>query len=128
MRITALYAALGALLIVVLAVRVMLQRRTARVGIHDGGDHQLAKRIRAHANAVEYLPIALLLMLLLEANQTQPPVLHAIGIALIAGRILHAWGLSRTSAVSFGRAAGIALTLLAIVASAALLLWQYLLF
>jgi len=128
MRITSLYAALGALLLIVLAVRVMLQRRHARVGIHDGGDHVLAKRIRAHANATEYLPIGLLLLLLLEANQTQAWLLHVVGICLIAGRLLHAWGLSRSSAISVGRAAGIVLTLLAIVLAAVLLIWQYLLF
>lgn len=128
MRITSLYAALGALLLIVLAVRVIVQRRRARVGIHDGGDHVLAKRIRAHANATEYLPIGLLLLLLLEANQTQAWLLHVVGISLIAGRILHAWGLTRSSAVSVGRAAGIVLTLLAILLAAGLLIWQYLIF
>ncbi len=128
MRITSLYAALGALLLIVLSIRVMLQRRRARVGIHDGGDHVLAKRIRAHANATEYLPIGLLLLLLLEANQTQAWLLHLIGLCLIVGRILHAWGLSRSSVVSVGRAAGIALTLLSIALAACLLIWQYLLF
>lgn len=128
MRITSLYAALGALLLIVLSVRVMLQRRRARVGILDGGDHVLAKRIRAHANATEYLPIGLLLLLLLETSQTQAWLLHGIGLCLIVGRILHAWGLSRSSALSFGRAAGIVLTLLAIVLAALVLLWQYLLF
>lgn len=128
MRITSLYAALGALLLIVLSIRVVLQRRTARVGIHDGGDHTLAKRIRAHANATEYLPIGLLLLLLLESNQTQPWLLHLIGIGLIAGRVLHAWGLSRTSALSIGRGAGMVLTLLAILTAALLLIWQYLVF
>ena len=125
MRITGLYAALAALLVVVLALRVMLRRKSALIGIGDGGDHELAKRIRAHANAVEYLPIALILLLLLELNQTQPLLVHAFGITLLAGRVLHAAGLSRTSKVSIGRAVGIVLSILVLVAMAALLLWQY---
>ena len=50
----------------------------------------LARRIRAHANAAEYVPLALLLLLILELNQTQPMLLHVFGCVLIAGRILHA--------------------------------------
>ena len=57
MRITGLYVALGVLLVLMLAVRVSLRRRTARIGIGDGDDAELRKRIRAHGNAIEYLPI-----------------------------------------------------------------------
>ena len=126
MRITGLYAALAALLIIALAVRVMLRRTSAKIGIGDGGDHELHKRIRAHANAVEYLPIGLILLLLVELNQTQPVLVHVFGACLLLGRLLHALGLSKTSGVGAGRALGILLTLLAIVAMAVFLLWQYL--
>lgn len=124
MRITGIYAALCALLIIILAVRVMLRRREKRIGIEDGGDHELRKRIRVHANAVEYVPIALILLLVVELNQTQPMLIHAFGIALIVGRVLHAFGLSKTSKVSFGRAVGMLLSLLTIVGMAVFLLWQ----
>lgn len=126
MRITGLYAALAALLIMILAVRVMLRRTSARIGIGDGGDHELAKRVRVHANAVEYLPIGLILLLILELDQTTPMLVHAFGITLVLGRVLHAFGLSRTSKVSAGRALGTALSLLAIGAMAVLLLWRHL--
>lgn len=124
MRITGIYAALSALLVIVLTIRVVLRRREARIGIGDGGDHELAKRIRAHANAVEYLPLALLLLLIVELNQTLPLVVHVFGIMLVAGRLAHAFGLSRSSKVSAGRAVGTLLTLLAIIGMAVLLLWQ----
>ena len=124
MRITGIYAALAALLVLALAVRVMLRRMSARIGIGDGGDHELHKRIRAHANAIEYLPLGLILLLLVELNQTLPALVHAFGIALIVGRVLHAAGLSRSSATSAGRMLGIAATVLTIAAMAVLLLWQ----
>lgn len=126
MRITGLYAGIAALLVVVLAVRVMLRRRHTRTGIGDGGDHDLGKRIRAHANAIEYLPIGLLLLLIIELNQTQALLVHVFGISLLVGRALHAFGLSRSSGPSAGRMLGTALTLLAIMVMAALLVWQYL--
>ena len=125
MRITGLYAAIATLLVVVLMVRVMLHRRRAGVGIGDGGDHALGRGIRAHANAMESLPLALLLLLLLELNQTQPLWLHVFGIVLIVARIAHAFGLSRSSAYSTGRAIGTALTVLVMLVMAALLLWQW---
>jgi len=125
MHITGLYAALGALLIFVLALRVMRLRHKHRVGIGTGGEESLARAIRAHANAIEYLPIALLLLLILELNQIRPWIVHAFGIVLIVGRVLHAIGLSRHAGTSFGRFAGIALTMLVILLMALLLLWQY---
>lgn len=124
MRITGIYAAIAALLIVILAVRVTLRRRAVQVGIGNGGDALLARRIRAHANAAEYVPLALLLLLILELNQTQPMLLHLFGCVLIASRILHGFGLSTSPAVTPGRAIGIVLTWLVIAAMALLLIWQ----
>ncbi len=127
MRITGLYAALAALLVIFLAARVIRHRLSSGVGVGDGGDSDLIRRVRVHANAVETLPIGLLLLLLVELNQTQPVVVHLFGIVLIVGRVLHAWGLSRHSGSSPGRAIGMVLTLLAMLGMALLLLWQYVL-
>lgn len=124
MRITGLYAAILALIVVILAVRVTLRRRAVKVGIGNGGDAVLAQRIRVHANAVEYVPFALLLLLILELNQTQPLLIHVFGCLLIAGRVVHAYGLSHSAGVSPGRAFGMVLTWGTIAAMALLLIWQ----
>ena len=126
MRITGIYVALSALLIIILALRVILRRKSAGVGIGDGGDHELAKRIRAHANAVEYLPLGLILLLVLELDLTAPAIVHAFGITLVVARAMHAFGLSKTSKLSIGRALGIVLSMGAITAMAVLLLWRHL--
>ena len=125
MHISGLYAALGALLISVLALRVMQLRHKHHVGLGGGGEESLTCAIRAHANAVEYLPIALLLLLIVELNETRTWLLHVFGIVLMAGRVLHALGLSARSGYSFGRFAGTLLTVLVILAMALLLLWQF---
>ena len=124
MRITGLYAAIAALLIVVFAVRVTLRRRAISVGIGTGGDAILARRVRVHANAAEYLPLALILLLILELNQTQPLLLHVFGCLLIIGRLLHAWGLSSSPGLTPGRGIGMVLTWLTIAVMALLLIWQ----
>ena len=104
MRITGLYAAIAALMVVIFAIRVTLRRRAMQVGIGNGGDAVLAQRIRVHANAAEYLPLALLLLLILELNQTQRMLLHVFGCLLIIGRLLHAYGLSSSPGLTPGRA------------------------
>ena len=125
MKITGLYAALMALLIVILALRVVFYRRSAKIGLGDGNDPGLLKCIRVHGNATEYVPLYLLLMLILELNQTLPVLIHVFGIVLVVARLLHAWGVSRHSGVTAGRALGAGLTVLGMVLMALLLLWQF---
>ena len=125
MHITGIYAALATLLVLILAGRVSLRRGAVRVGLGTGGDEDLMRRIRAHANALENLPLALLLLLMLELNQTQPLLLHVFGCVLIVGRIAHAIGLSRSASESPGRLLGTVLTWGVMLVMALLLLWQW---
>ncbi|MGA9853037.1 MAG: MAPEG family protein [Gammaproteobacteria bacterium] len=123
--ITALYAGLLALLIVVLAIRVVWLRNVHHVGLGTGGNETLGRAIRVHGNAVEYLPIALLLMLCLELDHGAHWLLHACGIVLIAARLLHALGVSHSAGRSFGRAAGAAGTMLVIAVLAIINIVQF---
>lgn len=125
--ITMLYAGLCTLLVLVLAFRVVLVRRRAKVGIGDGGDSELARRIRVHANAVENLPLALLLLGGIELGGMPDPVIHASGIILLVARIGHAWGLSRSSGTSIGRFFGTLATWLIMAALALMAILGYLL-
>lgn len=125
MRITGLYVAISLVLIVVLTFRVVLRRWKLRVGLGDGGDGELCQRIRAHGNAVEYLPMGLLALLVLEIQGATPFALHACGGTFVFARVVHAIGLSRKSGVSVGREIGMPLTWLAFLAMAWLLLSRY---
>lgn len=123
--ITLFYAGLCTLLVLFLAGRVMARRVARKIGIGDGGDHEMLKRVRAHANAVEYLPLALLLLGGMELNGYPNGVIHAFGGTLLASRLLHAWGLSRSSGASPGRFTGILLTLLLMACMAVLAIVGY---
>ncbi len=92
--ITSIYASLATLLIVKLTLSVIKLRRKNRVRIGDGGIDELQLAIRNHANAVEYIPIALMLLLTLELNGAPKILVHILGVTLLIGRILHAMGLS----------------------------------
>lgn len=108
--ITALYAGALGILILVLAYRVVSVRRTLSIGLGDGTNEILLRAIRVHGNAVEYVPIALILMLVLELNGASNVLLHGLGVALLAGRIAHAQGLTTSSGGSPGRLAGVLLS------------------
>ena len=122
--ITALYAAILAILVTALAINVTVHRVKLRVPIGDGDNPQMLRMIRLHGNAAEYVPLALVLMLIYEINGGLHVVLHIAGIALLAGRLLHIWGMWSTSRTTFGRASGQSLTWLTIAALAVLNLWK----
>jgi uncharacterized membrane protein YecN with MAPEG domain len=110
MTITAFYASLLAVLFLFLSVRVIGWRRQQRVEIGHGDDTQLLRRMRVHANFAEYVPFTLLLMALAE-NLGPPHILtHLVGVTLVAGRVLHAYGLSQTPHILKYRVWGVTLT------------------
>lgn len=117
------YAALLGLLLIVLTARVVAARQRYRVGIGDGGHIELRREIRVHGNFVEYVPLTLVLLALMELNGAPAAALHGLGAGLLLGRVLHAWGLSRSSEASFGRLTGALLTWLVLIVSALWLLW-----
>lgn len=124
--ISPLYLALGGLLILVLTIRVIARRREQKIGIGDGGDAVLIRLGRAHGNAIETLPIGLLMLVGLELAGGGAMLLHLLGGMLLLGRVLHAWGLSARAGVSVGRFHGMLLTMLAILGLIAALLWRFL--
>lgn len=91
--ISSLYAGLLACLMVWLTVQVIKLRRAKKVRLGDGGEPELQIAIRAHGNATETIPIGLILLILLEFSGACPALIHAGGIALLAGRVLHARGI-----------------------------------
>ena len=122
--ITALYTAILALVMLALAINVSIHRGKLKVDIGDGNNPQMLRMIRIHANAVEYLPIALLLMAVYELDGGSHRLLHIAGIALVVGRLMHAWGMWSGPEPTFGRIVGVSLTLLTIIALAILNLLQ----
>ncbi len=120
--VTALYAGLLAILLVALASRVPLLRRRHRVGIGSGGHEDLALAARVHGNATEYVPAALILLLLAELNGFPAWSVHASGSTLFLARIVHAAGLGGNAGYSAGRFAGTALTWLVMLVLAAALI------
>jgi len=110
LNITGFYATLFAFLIIYLAARVVRLRAKHRVGFLDGGHPDLTKAMRIHGNAIETIPLALILMACAEASHLKPILLHSAGMILLFARLFHAYGLNRSSGLSKGRTYGTLLT------------------
>lgn len=95
--VSSIYASLGALIIMWLSFNVIKQRRAHKISVGDGGNENLKLSMAAQSNAVEYIPITLILMFSLEFNDASLWLLHALGLAMLVGRVVHAKGLLSSS-------------------------------
>ncbi|MEM7732791.1 MAG: MAPEG family protein [Pseudomonadota bacterium] len=108
--VTPIYAGILALLMLGLSVRVILGRRAAKVSVGDGGNKDLAKRIRVQANCAEYAPFGVVLLLVVELTGAAALTVHELGLMLVAGRVLHAVGMGFTPQIPALRIMGMILT------------------
>lgn len=123
--ITTLYAAILAFIYVGLSLYVILGRWKYKIGLGDGGQKDLARRVRMHGNFAEYVPLALLLLFFLDHLRYSPAIIHLLGIVLVVARLAHAQGLYSSDFASVGRSVGMVGTLSVILIMAAMLLWRY---
>ena len=126
--ITGLYLAILALLYAVLGMQVSRLRRGNRVLFGDGDNRQLRSAIRAHANFIEYVPIIVLMVALLEMSGTPAPRIHWLMGLLLIARLLHPLGMyvgPRTLQFQICRVGGISLTLVVLIAAAIMSLLRF---
>ena len=125
--ITPFYAAIVALLFVGLSIRTLRLRRRFQVAIGPGEEPLLERAMRVHANCAEYAPIALLLVFFAELATRNETLVHALGIMLIIGRSLHAYGVSQLKENYRYRVSGMALTFTVIITASLVLVGSYVL-
>jgi hypothetical protein len=110
----ALYTGLNIFIIIALVWQVIAHRRREKITLGDGGFPPLIRAIRAHANATEIAPIALVGLIAMAMANAPLWAMHVGGLSLTLGRALHAYGLSRDEGASFGRMVGMVLSLIAL--------------
>lgn len=122
LQVTSFFAALAALGLAGLGLYVAYYRMRARIAYGDQEDKVLRRRIRTHGNFIEYVPIALIALGLVEFSGAPKWQVWALGIALTIARVLHAAGL--LSGRLYFRAPGATLTFIVLAALGVLLLWR----
>lgn len=105
MTITLLYASLLTILFAVMALRMSgLRFRTQT--FFGSADESMTQLMRAHGNLAEHLPPFLIILLLLEMNNVAGGLLHLFGMIFLMCRVLHAFGVYRSSTFNYPRAIG----------------------
>ena len=100
--ISSLYIGLHGLFAVFLANFVLYIRlRSDKVP-----DWQPDAVLRVQANFVENVPLALLLLFLIDVQGAPPEFIHLFGAALFLSRIMHAYGLGRIEGANYPRLIG----------------------
>jgi len=114
-EITPIYAGILALFYVFLSARVIGLRRRLWISVGDKGNQQLLRRQRVHGNFAEYAPMCLILMIGLELMLAPVWLVHGLGVMLLVGRVLHAYGIGREPESLTLRTIGMVLTFAALV-------------
>jgi uncharacterized protein len=122
--VTSLYAGILALVCLVLAGAVGQARSKSGISLGDGGDKVLLTAMRRHMNFVEFVPLILVLMALIELNGAPKGWLHGLGGVLVAARLIHPFSLDPDHMMKWSRFAGAMGTMLVLLASGLILLWQ----
>lgn len=91
--ITLLYAGILGIISIALAFAVGSQRGKTKISVGTGQSDVLFIATRRHGNFVEYVPLALILMGLLELNGVSSIAIHSFGALLVISRICHPLGL-----------------------------------
>lgn len=87
--VTSLYAALLGLFLIPITMRVGLRRLKTNINLGLGDDETLLRCARAHANFLEHVPMALILLALTELGGASAVYIHSLGACLVIARLMH---------------------------------------
>jgi uncharacterized protein len=122
--ITGIYASVLSLLMIFLGIRVSLLRGKTGISILSGDSKELAERVRVHANLAENLPMAIILMGIVEVQGAGLYVMHAIGLILLVSRLIHPFGIVYDNGNVVWRGVGMAGTAIAMLIPIVYILWH----
>lgn len=123
MLITSIYGGLLGLWFLILSVRV-IKGRGRGISIGDGGDAQMLRLMRGHANFAEYTPMILVLIAMAEYQGMASIWIHAWAACLLIGRVLHGYTFCFHDNFPPGRVGGTVLTFIALLGASLSLLWM----
>ena len=125
MHITPLYASVLAILFVALSVRTLRMRHRLKIAVGDAGNQALLRAIRVHSNFAEYVPLSLLLISFVEMSGASALLVHFLGLCLLVGRAVHAYGVSQLNENYTFRVAGMAMTFTTLMGASGYLILSY---
>lgn len=124
--ITGLFAGIFALAQIILSIRIAKMRWKHKVSLGDGGVDELQTAMRIHGNFVETVPIALILLALMELGGAPLWLVYVLGLAMVISRMSHAYALSTPPGYGRFRVLGMSLTFTIYCVGAATCFWLFL--
>jgi len=121
-----LYIALLTLLLIVLSARIIRLRWRDRIGLGTGDSADLKAAVRVHGNFIEYVPLALLMLVVMELIGATSAWIHGLGGLLFVARVCHAIGITKSVGVSWPRTVGVLGTFSMLLIASGYLLGAYL--
>ena len=120
MEVTLLFATILSAFMIVLAVRVLDLRGSPVTKSFHKPDRvidplELERAIRGHGNLIEYAPLFLILMLLLELTGASETFLYICGTVFTVGRFMHGIAFSFMKKNGLLRIGGMTLTFLGLI-------------
>ncbi len=103
---TLLWAGVLGIMAIAISFPAGSMRGKVGVSIGDGGNPDLLLAIRKHGNFTEWVPLALILMGVLEMNGVSTMTVHIFGAVLVVARICHFFGLKADDITTPLRAIG----------------------
>ena len=110
-HVTLVYAGILGLLLVILSFNVM-QNWVRMTGEGHNSDRTMRRAERLLSSFVEYVPLGLILLTLIELKGAPYSIIHALGFMLVSGRVLHAYGSNEVPGAGLMRFIGSQLTFL----------------
>jgi uncharacterized membrane protein YecN with MAPEG domain len=124
--ITPIFAAFAACFLVYLSYRVIKIRKAHSVSVGTAGDPALERAVRNHGNFIEYAPLTLLMLAMVEYIGLAAWAVWVLGIMFVASRLIHFAGFRSKEAPGVFRVVGMALTFTTLISLAVISVSQFL--
>lgn len=105
-----LYTGLNLIILLALGFHVSLGRNKKKVSLGSGGDSAMESRIRAHGNASEWIPGAMIGLILLALMGASAFLIHGIGLIFTIGRGVHGFAMATNAPPGPARMIGALIT------------------
>jgi hypothetical protein len=125
LSITALYAGILGIMSIGIAFGAGSLRGKTGISIGHGDNAELHLAMRRHGNFAEFVPLALVLIGILELNGVTSSAVHGLGAVLVVARICHAMGIEADSITNPLRGIGAGATALVTVVASVWAIWSF---
>jgi uncharacterized protein len=122
-EIATFFTAINILILFVLTFLVIRQRRSQEISMGHNDNEDMQRAIRVHGNFTEYAPLAMIGLFGMAACGANAYWMYGIGGAFTLGRLMHAFGYSKTTGKSIGRFYGMVITSISLLVMALYLLF-----